>query len=133
MEMKPHNVYVSICNPPDVDTPMYKEEMKSKPKECVQMSEGSGLFTADQLAADIVSGIKSYKFFIQTGFDGFLLGVLTAGAMPGANLFDTFTSVTFASLARFILLFIRVSFDGIAKKCHAERESELLQDNKKQE
>ena len=121
MEMKPHNVYVSLCNPPDVDTPMYKEEMKGKPKECIEMSAGSGLFSAEKLATDIVNGIKSYKFFIQTGFDGFLLGVLTAGAMPGANFFDTFCSVTGASLARFILLFVRCDFDKIAKKCHDER------------
>lgn len=123
MEMKPFNVYVSICNPPDVDTPMYKEEMKTKPQECIEMSAGSGLFPAETLASDIVNGIKSYKFFIQTGFDGFLLGVLTAGAMPGANLLDTFTSVTFASLARFILLFVRKDFDSIAKKCHLERQN----------
>lgn len=127
MEMKPYNVYVSCCNPPDVDTPMYKEEMKSKPQECILMSEGSGLFSAEQLANDIVNGIKNYKFFIQTGLDGFLLGVLTAGAMPGANLFDTFVSVTFSSLARFILLFVRNGFDGIAKKCHDERISKKTQ------
>lgn len=121
MEMKPFNVFVSVCNPPDVDTPMYKEEMKHKPKECILMSEGSGLFPSEKLASDIIHGIKHYKFFIQTGFDGFLLGVLTAGAMPGANFIDTATSVIFGSLFRFILLFVRRDFDSIAYKCHQER------------
>eukprot|EP00461_Guttulinopsis_vulgaris_P002737 UN02738 len=124
MELKPFNVYVSVCNPPDVDTPMYKEEMKSKPKECVLMSEGTGVFSAERLATDIVNGIKDYKFFIQTGFDGFLVGHLTAGTMPGANFVESLISIMMASIARLIVLFVRYDFDNIAKKCHAEREAE---------
>lgn len=132
MEMKPYNIQISVCNPPDVNTPMYVEEMKHKPKDCVLMSAGSGLFSAEELAADIVNGIRNYKFFIQTGFDGFLIGVLTAGAMPHANFVDSVISIFGASLARLIVLFVRHDFDGIAAKCHKERlEAAATTENKK--
>lgn len=66
MELRPYNIYFSISNPPDVDTPMYAQENKTKPEECKLISEGTGVFKPEQLASDIIQGIKYYKFFIQT-------------------------------------------------------------------
>jgi len=40
----------------------------------------SGVFSAERLAADIVAGIKQWRFFIQTGFDGHLQAILCSGA-----------------------------------------------------
>jgi len=50
MELRPHNIRVSLSFPPDVDTPQLAEENKYKPAETKAIAEGAGLFTADQLA-----------------------------------------------------------------------------------
>ncbi len=66
MEFKPYKIYFSVSNPPDVDTPMYAKETATKPEECKLISAGTGVFKPEQLAADILAGLKNYKFFIQT-------------------------------------------------------------------
>jgi hypothetical protein len=38
--------------------------------ECRLVSEGAGLFTSEAIAKDIVNGMKNYRFFVQTGFEG---------------------------------------------------------------
>eukprot|EP01102_Stenamoeba_stenopodia_P021450 TRINITY_DN8645_c0_g1_i4.p1 TRINITY_DN8645_c0_g1~~TRINITY_DN8645_c0_g1_i4.p1 ORF type:complete len:186 (-),score=39.00 TRINITY_DN8645_c0_g1_i4:245-802(-) len=85
MEMRPHNVRVSLSFPPDVDTPQLAEENKYKPAETKAIAEGAGLFTADQLAQDLVSGIKRWRFYINTGLDGFMLGSLCSSMTPAAS------------------------------------------------
>jgi len=85
MELKPFNISVSVSYPPDVDTPMLRDEMQFKPEETKIISEGAGLFKPDQVAEDIVSSVtKSYKFFIVEGLDGFLLSVLCCGFAPSS-------------------------------------------------
>ena len=39
MELRRHNIYVSLLFPPDTDTPMLREENKIKPKETLKISE----------------------------------------------------------------------------------------------
>ena len=39
--MRPHGINVTLCCPPDTDTPGFEEEQKSKPEECKIIS-GSG-------------------------------------------------------------------------------------------
>jgi 3-dehydrosphinganine reductase len=41
MEVRPHGIGVSVCCPPDTDTPGFEEEQKTKPEECKIIS-GSG-------------------------------------------------------------------------------------------
>ena len=55
MELCPHGIGVSVCNPPNVDTPMYEQEMKMKPLPAKLCDEGAGLFSAEQIATDIVN------------------------------------------------------------------------------
>lgn len=40
MELKPYNIYTTLVNPPDVDTPMLAEEMQWKPLETKLISSG---------------------------------------------------------------------------------------------
>jgi len=121
MELKPYKIYVSVSNPPDVDTPMYAQENKTKPLECKLISEGTGVFPAERLAHDIVKGLEKYRFFIQTGFDGFMLGLLTAGFNPSANLFTAVMEILFMSPMRLVAIVTRFSYNQIVSKVRAER------------
>lgn len=43
--MKPHEITVTVCYPPDTQTPGFQEENKTKPVETRLISEAAGLFT----------------------------------------------------------------------------------------
>ena len=46
----PYNIKISVCCPPDTNTPMFHEEEKSKPEETKLMSETAGLFEPEVVA-----------------------------------------------------------------------------------
>eukprot|EP01012_Entosiphon_sulcatum_P024231 TRINITY_DN29410_c0_g1_i1.p1 TRINITY_DN29410_c0_g1~~TRINITY_DN29410_c0_g1_i1.p1 ORF type:complete len:335 (-),score=54.72 TRINITY_DN29410_c0_g1_i1:23-1027(-) len=116
MELCPDNIGVTLVHPPDVDTPMYHEEMKIKPLECKLVSEGAGLFTADRVATDIIRGVKDYTFFVQTGIDGQLLGLLTGGMAPPSSVAGLVVELVTLPLVRFVSLFYVRSFYNICRK-----------------
>ncbi len=121
MEVKPHGVTVSIANPPDVDTPMYAKEMELKPVECKRMSEGTGVFSADAVATDIVNGIINYKYFIQTGFDGAVLALATAGFAPVESGPVALLQGLSAGVLRLVAVGLVWWYDRIALEEHRKR------------
>merc|ERR1711865_772927 len=86
MELRPFNIYMTVVNPPDVDTPMLEWEMQHKPIECKRISEGCGLFQAEAIASDIIRGIERWSFYVSTGFDGNLSSSLCAGMSPASSI-----------------------------------------------
>jgi 3-dehydrosphinganine reductase len=102
MELRPYNIRVSLSFPPDVDTPQYVEENKFKPPETKAISEGAGLFTAEQLAQDLVRGLRSWSFFINTGFDGFMLGSMNAAMTPSSSILQGLSQVLLAPILRLV-------------------------------
>lgn len=124
MELKPHGIFVSVAYPPDTNTPGFQEENKSKPEETRLISETAGLFEPEQVASNVVSGLRSGDFAIYTGLDGWMLANLTAGMAPVASLFDGVIQVLLTSLLRLIALFYIVKFDGIVSSCKRKREAE---------
>lgn len=121
MELKPHNISVSVVVPPDVDTPGYVEENKTKPEECRKISEGTGVFTAQAVALDIVDGIENYKWMISTGFDGKILTTLTAGFSPCSNGIEATVQVLSAGILRVVSLVYRYMYDGICLSVHSSK------------
>jgi len=120
MELCPYGIGVSVCNPPNVDTPMYEEEMKTKPLPTKLCDEGSGLFSAEDIAHDIVNkGIKKYSFFIQSGFDGVMLGIGSIGMAPASSAMQVITETLALGVLRFVGLFYLKSFYNICRKCAA--------------
>lgn len=125
----PAGIAVSLVNPPDVDTPMLHEENKLKPKECSLISEGSGVFSAQDIAKDIVAGMHSYKFLINTGFDGHLLSIIAAGTAPATSALRGAIETFFGGLLRLISTAYRAHYNRIVAKVHAEREAGQLDDH----
>lgn len=122
MEMKPHNVYVSIVNPPDVDTPMLTEEMQWKPTETKLLSEDAGLFLADDIAVDIVACINSWRFMVNTGVDGWLLGLASPTlSTPCPSLGRALLEISLGSILRFVSLCYLASWNSICKSEHAKK------------
>jgi 3-dehydrosphinganine reductase len=115
MELQPHNIQVSLVNPADVNTPMYEEEMKSKPLACKMISEGSGLFEADAIAKDIVDAIEDWKFMVCTGFDATMVGILTSGAGPCASVGAALSQIFGMGIVRAYALGMLWSFNEITK------------------
>lgn len=54
MEVRPHNISVTLALPPDTDTPGFENENKNKPKETHLISESGGLFSPDDVAKQLI-------------------------------------------------------------------------------
>lgn len=57
LESRRHGITVSICFPPDTDTPQLAEELKLRPPEAVAMMGTAGLWSAEAVARRIVRGL----------------------------------------------------------------------------
>eukprot|EP00667_Euglena_gracilis_P012291 EG_transcript_12621 len=118
MELCPFGIGVSVCNPPNVDTPMYEGEIKIKPLASTLVDAGSGLMTANRIAEDIVNhGIKQYSFFIQSGFDGVMLGLGTIGMGPASSAWRILAEVFSMGLIRLVQLFYLRYFYEVCRRC----------------
>ncbi|MDD5712268.1 MAG: SDR family oxidoreductase [Smithellaceae bacterium] len=68
-ELKPHNITVSVCCPPDTDTPQLHEENKTKPAETRAIAGNAGLLQPAQVAEALVKGMEKGKFMILPGLE----------------------------------------------------------------
>lgn len=66
-ELAEDGVHVSVAFPPDTDTPQYHAEQATKPAVTKAISQGGGLFTAEDVAARIVRGSLAGRFVITHG------------------------------------------------------------------
>jgi len=66
-ELKPYNINISILFPSDTDTPSFERENKTKPKECLIMSERSKIYSPEEIADAFVKGILKKKYAILPG------------------------------------------------------------------
>ncbi|KAJ7337158.1 hypothetical protein OS493_010012 [Desmophyllum pertusum] len=123
MEVKPYDIGVSVVFPPDTDTPGFENENKNKPDETHLISSAGGLFTPEQVAANIVAGIKDRRFLISCGFDGFVVSTLTSGVAPVSSLFELLSQVVLMGPCRLILSFYLYYYDRIVMKGMGKRES----------
>ena len=76
VEMKPKGINISICYPPDTDTPQFAKENLTKPLETKMINEIGGLYSADYVAECIVRGINKKKFVIVPGRSNYLIFLL---------------------------------------------------------
>jgi 3-dehydrosphinganine reductase len=69
-ELQFQNITVQVLCPPDTDTPGFATENLCKPPETKAISAGAKLMTPDDVARDLIAGIKRGTFMIVPGFDG---------------------------------------------------------------
>ena len=66
-ELKPDNIGVTLVCPPEVDTPLIKEEAKTIPPEAKAFKSMAGKLSTEHTAQSIVKGIKKNKFLVIPG------------------------------------------------------------------
>ena len=84
-ELKPLGIRVSIVYPPDTDTPQLETENKTKPPETKQITETAKMWKPEDIAREIIGGIKKNKFAITPGIEMRLLSRLHSLLAPGLN------------------------------------------------
>lgn len=123
MEVKPFGILVSVCYPPDTDTPGYKTEMESKPTLTKALSDSGSVFSAESVAKDLVRLSSMGYFGISTGLDGWLLKQLHPGMTPINNIWEVVQQIVFSGIARVISVFYLVGWDMICMKRKGEAAS----------
>lgn len=81
-EMWPHGVKVSICLPPDTDTPQLAHESQFKPAETKAIAGTVKTLTADTVATAMAEGMAKGSFEIYPDL-GSKLVALGQGVLPG--------------------------------------------------
>lgn len=113
-ELSPYNISVTVSYPPDMDTPGFQEEMKTKPWECNKISETGGLVTADFVAQKLFTDIQAGNFSASSNLDSWLSTVGSIGWSPSSSVLQTFCEVCFGGLIRLILLGYGKYFDYVS-------------------
>ena len=123
-EVKPYNIRVCISFPPDTDTPGYARENMMKPELTKILSEAGNVFTAKNIADDILKGVDFGRFYIYHGLDGFVLAMLNCGMSPVHSLLEGVRQIAVVSLFRLISFYYLLSFDRtIARKLEEKEKS----------
>ncbi|XP_063888074.1 3-ketodihydrosphingosine reductase-like [Scylla paramamosain] len=121
MELKPHGITVTVCYPPDTQTPGFEEENKTKPVETRLISEAAGLFTSDQVAKKLVDDALQGNFISTVGFEGFMLTTLCAGMGPVTDSLSLLSQMFLTGLFRLISAFYLWSFSNIVRREHEKK------------
>jgi len=116
MEVKCENIHVSVCYPPDTDTPQYHYENKTKPSITKELVGTVTPFSAEAVAKAILRGMRRKNFTIAVGFDGWALGVATIGFAPPNSLLSLLTEVLLLPILRIVSIVYLISYYGIVRK-----------------
>ncbi|MGD1808370.1 SDR family oxidoreductase [Dapis sp. BLCC M126] len=81
-ELKLSGISVSVVYPPDTDTPQLEEENKTKPLETKNITATSGLWSATDMAVEILQGVRKKSFVIAPGLEMTLLDKLHSLLAP---------------------------------------------------
>jgi short-subunit dehydrogenase len=84
-EARRHNVSVSVCFPPDTETPQFERELASRPREASVVMGAVRPWKADAVARKIVNGIDRRRFEIYFGPTLYLLGRFGPAIRPLIN------------------------------------------------
>jgi len=66
-EMKPHGIQISICYPPDTDTPQHDFEKPHLPPETRAIAGNAKLLSAEVVADKLLRGMAAHRFHIVPG------------------------------------------------------------------
>ena len=106
MELHTRNVLVSLCYPPDTDTPLLALENETKPEITKKLSESASIVSPDIVGRGIVEGMVDFDPHISFGFDGWMLSTLTSGMSPAHSFLQTALEVISMGLWRIVSLIV---------------------------
>jgi 3-dehydrosphinganine reductase len=66
-ELRPKNICVSVCYPPDTDTPQHAFELQYQPPESRAIAGNAKALTAEQVAQKLIKGMAAQRFHIVPG------------------------------------------------------------------
>jgi 3-dehydrosphinganine reductase len=66
-ELRPRGIGVSVCFPPDTDTPQLAEENRTKPAETRALAGTAAVLSADAVASALLEGVARGRFWIVPG------------------------------------------------------------------
>lgn len=69
-ELRRYGIKVAVLCPPDTDTPGFAAENKTKPEETKEASRGAKLMSPDEVARQLINGLKRGREIIIPGLDG---------------------------------------------------------------
>jgi 3-dehydrosphinganine reductase len=120
MESAARGVRVQVVNPPDVATPGYEEENKTKSPECLAICAMGGVtpMKPAEFAAGVLAGIENYSFQVNVGFDGNFLAMGTAGMDPPTNHLWFIGEVVLGGLLRLVCAVYVYLHYGIVRGIH---------------
>lgn len=117
MEVRPHNISVTVAYPPDTDTPGYKREAGKRPKETSLICRAAGLLQPKDVARKMVlAAVKGYDS-VWFGFNGWILNTVTAGMAPVTSYTDALAQVFLMSVLRLLSFFYLMEFHDTVLKC----------------
>lgn len=67
VELAPRGIGVTICMPPDTDTPMLAAERSVRPAVTSLMAEGAGVMSAEAVATALIRGMEAGRFLVLPG------------------------------------------------------------------
>ncbi|MDF1856024.1 SDR family oxidoreductase [Pseudooceanicola sp.] len=68
VELAPHDISVTLCYPPDTDTPQLAAESLTKPEATKIISEGGGLWQPGDVARLTIRGMERGRFAVTPGW-----------------------------------------------------------------
>lgn len=88
LELEPEQISVTLCSPPDVDTPMLAQENLHKPEATKAITGSGGLMTPDQVAHLLVKGMERGRFHVTPGLEIKALAALASLVKPALRIWQ---------------------------------------------
>ncbi|XP_037086286.1 3-ketodihydrosphingosine reductase-like, partial [Pollicipes pollicipes] len=121
-ELKPYGVGVTLCYPPDTDTAGFEEENRTKPEETRLICATAGLFSPDEVAAQLLRDMMRGNITSTVGSEGMLMTTVGLGMGPVSSAGQLAREVLLMPLFRLVVAFFHYSWDGIVRDCMNKRD-----------
>ncbi|XP_045499136.1 3-ketodihydrosphingosine reductase [Colias croceus] len=125
MELVGTNVRLTLAFPPDTDTPGFKCEELTKPKETKLISGSGGLHSPSEVGKKMIQDALRGKTYSVFGFTGHILSLLYCGTIDsvGQVLLQLFSmGILRAIFVVIILSFHKIVKDGVKEKFNEQKQ-----------
>ncbi|CAH2084767.1 unnamed protein product [Euphydryas editha] len=127
MELVGTNVRLTLAFPPDTDTPGFKNEELTKPKETKLISGSGGLHTPEEVGSKMLKDAMKGKAYSVFGLSGHLLSIMYCGTIDSVT--QVLLQIFSLGLLRAVMIGILLSFHKIVREGLKEKE---VADNEKE-